>query len=78
MVAYEFYGDSSILGLKFDSGREVFFDLADLSRVADWSDAQLAELGDPQMQVYLDRDSVRDLFGANGCLEECPLEKEVE
>lgn len=78
MVSYEFYGDSHILGLSFDSGREVFLDLEHMRRFAELAPEAWANFDEPMVTLYRTPADVRNLFGAYGCLEECPVEKEVK
>lgn len=69
MVAYQFYGDS-LLGLKIDSGREVFIDLSDLERVSECEDSCEDQCSLP---VSVGDEEVRALFGYHGVLEKCPI-----
>jgi hypothetical protein len=76
MVDYEFYGDSSILGLSVDGSAEVFIDLDDVRNVSRAVDDDEVN---PSIPVAVSPEDVGGLFGAHGCAEQCPrLEEELE
>lgn len=72
MISWQFYGDSSILGLKKDNGEEIFIDLADLSGLKTDDD------GLAHLPVYIEPEAVGGLFGSYGCMEDCPLADESD
>jgi len=68
MISYQIHGNN-ILELQFDGVGSGFIDLADVSKAI----GTFPDEADP-VEVYIDTQSVRDLFGFYGILEQCPLE----
>lgn len=69
MVSYQFYGDNHIIGLRSDSGQEVFIELSDIANVDRYFDE---DAGVHSLPVCVFPEDVYHLFASHGCAEQCP------